>query len=188
MTSTVILFEGPDRLGKSTQLLKTKKWFEAKGRTPHVLHYSNVKAPDPEKASRKLYTQEFELFSFAHAFGLDLLLDRSHLGEAVYSPIYRGYSGDYVFDLEKKHLKPDQDVRLVLFVDDPENVVAREDGKSFSADVERKTIEMEAFVEAFEKSSIQLKTVVDIDGKSIEDVWFELEGFLSNKKTSTEGS
>ena len=30
---------------------------------------------------------------------INLIFNRSHLGESVYSPLYRGYSGDFVFDI-----------------------------------------------------------------------------------------
>jgi len=30
-----------------------------------------------------------------------LFFNRAHLGEVVYGPLYRGYSGDFVFDLEE---------------------------------------------------------------------------------------
>lgn len=34
----------------------------------------------------------------------NLILNRAHLGEYVYSPIYWGYEGDWIFDLEKLFL------------------------------------------------------------------------------------
>jgi hypothetical protein len=34
----------------------------------------------------------------------NIILNRAHLGEYVYSPIYRGYEGNWVFDLEESFL------------------------------------------------------------------------------------
>ena len=32
----------------------------------------------------------------------NIICNRAHLGECVYAPIYRGYWGEYVFDIENK--------------------------------------------------------------------------------------
>ena len=45
---------------------------------------------------------------------INLIFNRSHLGETVYSPLYRGYSGDYVFDIEKKICTISTKTRVIL--------------------------------------------------------------------------
>jgi thymidylate kinase len=174
----IYIVEGPDRTGKNSQILLLKKWLESKDRTPHVLHYSNVKCPDIKAASERYYRQMFDFCQFAIKNDYDLILNRAHIGEVVYSPIYRDYDGSYVYSLEKEFLKPTTPIALLLFIDDPDNLISREDGNSFSNDLEKKTIEVSAFVEAFERSKIKNKKVFDIDGLCIDDVWFEVKSFL----------
>jgi thymidylate kinase len=176
------VIEGVDRCGKSTQILKLKRWLESKGRAPHILHYSNLKCPDILAASKKHYKEMFDLMGFANKKGMDIIFDRAHLGEVVYSPKYRGYSGEYVYELEKKYLKSEGDACLILFVDDPAHLIERDDGLSFTTDYDKKLEEVNAFVEAFEKSNFKHKLFINLDDDGdrldIDDVWDKLLPFV----------
>lgn len=92
--------------------------------------------------------------------GARLIFDRWHLGEVVYSPLYRGYSGDYVFALEYEFdLDELADVRLILLTEDftiSKHFVS--DGESFD-DGKRKE-EQALFIKAFERSIIRDKRVI----------------------------
>lgn len=98
----------------------------------------------------------------------NLILNRAHLGEYVYSPIYRGYEGDWIFDLEKSFLHSSDfyqsSIRLFVFYDsDNSNLHFREDGKSFS-DNNNENLDKERgrFLQAFEKSMIPRKSIFDL--------------------------
>ena len=52
-----------------------------------------------------MYDDMFKLMINSKDKDINLIFNRSHLGETVYSPLYRGYSGDYIFDIEKKYTK-----------------------------------------------------------------------------------
>ena len=61
-----------------------------------------------ESEAKRFYTSYFEVLNS----DCDFIFDRGHLGEYVYSDLYRDYNGDYVFDLEDKLTK--EDIKLVL--------------------------------------------------------------------------
>lgn len=98
----------------------------------------------------------------------NLILNRAHLGEYVYSPIYRGYEGDWIFDLEKSLLQCSDfcksNIKLFVFYDsNNSNLHFREDGKSFSNNNnENLDKERLKFLQAFEKSMIPNKRIFDL--------------------------
>jgi thymidylate kinase len=169
----IYIIEGPDNVGKGTQIRNIKKYLEEKDRLVHVMHYSNIKGQNIEKRSQIYYEQMFQLCQFSLLQNFDLILDRAHLGEYVYSPIYRNYSGKYVFDIEKKF---DLDkIILFVFTARSEDLISREDGLSFSIELDKKQHELDFFKKAFELSNIKHKHLIDITNKDIDKVWKEIE-------------
>ncbi len=162
-----IIVEGPDNVGKSTLIQNLKNKFN--NFTFHNLHYSNVKQESPSKTieySTKMYTEMFQLmFECSKYENTGMILDRSHLGEMVYGPIYRGYTGEYVVDIERKfkHIHPIWDnLYLITLIDQPENLIKRDDGLSFSIDLEKKQTEINNFINAHDKSLIKHKLMINI--------------------------
>lgn len=98
----------------------------------------------------------------------NLILNRAHLGEYVYSPIYRGYEGDWIFDLEKSFFDSSDfhqsNIKLFVFYDsDNSKLRMREDGNSFSDnDDENLNKERGRFLKAFQKSMISHKKLFDL--------------------------
>lgn len=179
-----IIAEGVDALGKSTQIQKIKEEFEKQGVSVHILHYSNIKAfgNDNKKikeASYKQYRDMLKLANYAASEdSMALILDRSHIGEAVYSPLYRDYNGDFVFEEEKTFLWQDnlKRIKLILFTDEVEAIIKRDkernDGLSFSLDPEVKKKELDLFDKAFEKSILNKKRI-ELKGRDAEQIWNE---------------
>lgn len=192
-----IIIEGLDRCGKST-LISTlqatiyNNWIypEQKGpvidepTTCNILHYSNIKA-------KKLTPDEMQLVSFNHyCNGFDLMVqndrvnnthifDRFHLGEFVYSDLYRGYDGSYVFDIEKKYVELiDNRTYLIVMIDEADNLIARDDGLSFTTDKEKKQWEIDRFTQAYEKSNFTKKILINISDLSIDDVANKVKGWI----------
>jgi nicotinamide riboside kinase len=167
MRNLYIIVEGPDNVGKSTLIQNIKNHFN--NFTMHSLHYSNVRQDSPEAVieySENLYAGMFEIMVNQSRFkNSGVICDRSHLGEMVYGPIYREYSGEYVLDIEKsyQHLRFIWDnLVLVTLIDEPTRLVARDDGLSFSTDLSKKTTEINNFITAHEKSNIQHKLLLNI--------------------------
>lgn len=186
----VIIAEGIDNSGKGTQIQKIKDEFEKRGISVHILHYSNIKAfgNDNKKireASYKQFRDMFKLINYAAGEdSMALICDRAHLGECVYSPIYRDYSGDFVFEEEKNFIWQDnlKRIKLILFTDDAENVIKRDDGLSFSIDLDTKKKEIELFDKAFEKSILNKKRI-ELKGRDAEQIWNEeVKTFIFDNK------
>lgn len=152
------------------------------------LHYSNVKQENLEEViehNKKLYN---EMFGFMlHVLTLEnagVICDRSHLGEMVYGNIYRGYTGEYVLDIEKRYkhiLDIFKNLFLITLVDEPENLISREDGLSFSIDLDKKQRELELFDLAHNSSNILNKLIVNIKNKDAETVKNEVIQFINSK-------
>lgn len=179
MRNLFIIIEGPDAVGKSTLISNIKNYFN--DFTLHMLHYSNVKQDTPEKTiyySKKMYEEMFGfmLTSIKHN-QTGIICDRSHLGEMVYGPIYRNYSGEYVIDIEKKYhniLDVWDNLHLITLIDDADRIIDRDkergDGLSFSLDVEKKQTEIDNFIKAHHKSTIKNKLLVNINDKDADAV------------------
>ena len=168
-----LLIEGCDNVGKGTQIEYIKKYVEEKYNCPvHYMHYSNIKgAKDVRAVSEELYKQMFEIVGKDYGNCL-IICDRSHIGEAVYSPIYRGYDGDYVFKIEKA-ANLYTEVGLLVFTETAENLIKRDDGLSFSIDVDKKNDEISRFKAAYDKSILR-KKLIELNGRGKEEI-FEQE-------------
>lgn len=179
-----LIIEGLDNTGKSTLISNIQAtiyndWIHkdyADKYTCNILHYSNIK-------SDKLTPDEMRLVSSFHYHnGFDLMLkndrvnniliyDRFHLGEYVYSELYREYDGSYIFDIEKKYIEIiDEDTYLIVIIDDVDNLIKRDDGLSFTTDKVKKQWEIDRFKEAFDKSNFSKKLLININDLSISDV------------------
>jgi len=189
----ITIFEGIDNVGKTTQINLLNVELFKRGYINHILHYSAIKGVSNNESkiySKELYESMFDILyestSNIIKNNISFILDRSHIGEAVYSPLYREYNGDYVFSIEKlnKHFKSNfwSKFYLILLIDDPINVISREDGKSFSTDINTKYKEIELFENAVKKSHINNKLTININGLSIEDVQEKINKFIFEGK------
>lgn len=165
-----IIIEGLDRLGKSTladgieQRLGcfTRIHF---GKPPILGYYLNsVGALKAKEAyQRASFEQMFQFLSGNGRF----LLDRGHLGEAVYAKRYRNYDGNYVFDFETvANGEALTRTLLVLLVNYDKALEANlvDDGESF--DWTKRAEEQKDFEQAFHRSKIVNKLIMSVgDGK-----------------------
>jgi thymidylate kinase len=178
---TAIIIEGPDRVGKTTQIKRLMS-FLAGSKPMEWLHYTSIKGLTPE--------QQTELFkiTFDHMFKLiekqDAIwfLDRSHLGERVYGNIYRpGIDISYIWDLEKKyHIADREDVFLIVLYDSSFKNLERDDGDSYSTELQMCKKEVENFKAAYYGTSIRKKILLDIKDKNADEVQMEIESFISD--------
>jgi len=192
--SKFIIIEGTDNVGKDTQqdlIIKNMS-----DHVFHKLHYSSLPFKDDKDKhasySKELYETMFQLMmktKLANKPGdldINLIFNRSHLGETVYSPLYRGYSGDYVFDIEKKFTKAlREDLYLITLVNDPHTILKRDDGKSFYGNEEEIKAEVDGFTRAHRKSTIKNKLLVNVGTMSAIEVSNILVDFLAHENTIT---
>lgn len=154
MSSYII--EGIDRLGKSTLVksLKTQRYF-------NVIHYT--KPPPVEEMhlgctvdrsyQRDCFLNMFQLLKS----GANLICDRGHLGEVVYSR-YRGYDGNYVFDIENQFVDS-LSTQLILLIENFNGSHFKDDGLSLGS-VKDRAREQDIFISAFNKSAMQRKKII----------------------------
>jgi len=153
-----IIIEGVDNIGKSTLVNGLAKRFcQSQPKLLHCIGMPNN--GEAERTSKLFYASLFRLLSDNHH---TFIVDRGHLGEAVYSPIYRNYSGDYIFALEVLlYQKPT--LLILLDTHNPAVMASREDGLSLSGGkVERIAEEARLFRVAYAKSELT-KTVILVD-------------------------
>lgn len=158
-----IIVEGLDRCGKTTLINNIVKHFKK----PFTkLHYYGPPFKDDKKNIEfdvSLYKDMAKIFNYFDY----VIADRSHLGALVYSPLYRGCSGEHVSEIEDDL---PEDVILITLIDKAENLINRDDGESFSTEVYKKRKEIKLFVEAHDKSKIKHKLLIDIEFLNIEEV------------------
>jgi hypothetical protein len=176
-----VIFEGLDRCGKDTQI--TKFINNNKDKIFHTLKYSSLPFKDSEEYSLKLYKKLFELLL---STDYNFICNRAHLGETVYAPIYRGYnSSEEIFNYEKIYLSDINDIFLIVFVDEAQNLFLRDDGLGLSTSIEDIEEEKLAFELAFERSSIKNKLLINIDKKSPHDVEVMINNFINGQQNSS---
>ena len=177
------IIEGIDRLGKDTLIngILNKRGFH------QVLHYSiplklaaynhgtNGHTVLSDAEEEKLAYFQYQRASFRTMFTIlrdatfaHMIFNRAHLGECVYAPLYRGYSGDYIFDLEEDFkIKDNTNVRLILLTEDfdvAEHFV--DDGESLGS-IKNRRIEQELFLAAFEQSKIRDKRIICVTDPAV---------------------
>lgn len=160
MNPNKFLIEGIDYLGKSAlvQDLKDELGYFL---TLHYKRPENLKyyQGDLQKSNEASLATLFHLLRTPFA---DLIIDRAHLSESVYAPRYRGYSGDYVFDMEWRYqLEQVSQFRLILLTEDFDiSKHFKDDGDSH--DISRRIEEQDAFIDAFERSVIKDKRRINV--------------------------
>lgn len=161
---TKFIIEGIDRLGKDTLIQGLQKrcgFFQE-------IHYTKPKQLAFYESGTELAVaqQRYQADCFRTMFGLlrsptetRIILNRAHLGECVYAPLYRGYSGDYVFELETA-VQSITEIRLVLLTEDFSiSSHFMDDGASLGNTGNRQR-EQELFLSAFRRSAIRDKRLV----------------------------
>jgi hypothetical protein len=161
---TQFLIEGIDRVGKNMLAHSLLDRFGYHlvihyDRPPALTFYAGAGESSPERLFQEASFRT--LFQMLHHSDIRLIANRAHLGEVVYAPMYRGYSGDYVFALEENlHVAAWSHVRVVLLTEDfrcSRHFV--DDGKSLGA-AQAREAEQDAFVRAFSRSAFADKRLV----------------------------
>jgi hypothetical protein len=172
----IYIFEGMDNCLKDTliQLLRSSLSPQTQ-----ILKFSNPpkNIDSPEDWQKAHFKDMFDFLesNIANNFR-NLILNRAHLGEYVYAPIYRGYEGNWIFDLEEAFLKTcHKNIKklklFVLYDSDNDQLILREDDKSLSnRDIQKMDIERERFIKAFEKSNFTCKRIFDISNYTLDSV------------------
>lgn len=164
-----ILVEGLDCVGKDTQIQLIKNECEKRNKTVHIIHYSNLRFTNKnlliKEASERLYKDMFNKLLINERDDASVfIMNRAHIGEVVYSPLYRHYSGSFVYDYENAFVAlSNGKTLLMLFTDEVDKIIERDknrnDGKTFSLDRDKKQQEKDMFEDAVNKSKIKHKII-----------------------------
>jgi thymidylate kinase len=175
----LLIIEGGDQLGKSSLI---------KGLCEHF-NYDNVTIrhfgkPPKDLTSQKALSFQIECFheeidlykafrrkswSKHNYFPNKLIWNRSHLGEYVYGQMFRGVKKEILlhvlenFERHALHCLINNDIYLITLTADPEFFHSKEDGNSFSNNIEDKTKELELFKEIHNFSLIRNKCLIKVD-------------------------
>ena len=182
--SKFIIIEGTDNVGKDTQqdLIIEK----LNNLVFHKVHYSSLPfKEDKDKYatySKKMYNDMFKMMVNCKDEDINIIFNRSHLGETIYSPLYRGYSGDYVFNIEKKYANIlRKNLYLITLVNDPHTILKRDDGKSFYGNEEEVKAEVDGFKRAHRLSKIKNKQLINVGTMSAIEVSNLIYDFLNHQ-------
>jgi thymidylate kinase len=174
----LIIIESGDRLGKGTLIKGLCEYFDYKNIT--VRHCDKPPKDLTPKESFdfqfKCFEQEFKLIDYLSHINKKftyhdniIIYDRFYLGEFVYGQMFRNNDPNQIKNkilaLEHYYLKHNLwlDVYLITLTADPQFFLEREDGNSFSKNLEEKTKELELFKKAHEFSMIKNKLLINVD-------------------------
>lgn len=168
----LLIIEGPDRCGKNTLIKQfinqaenyiVRHWGSAKGETDKQkeIHQYNFFKKEFELASKR---SQFEMPDKTRYPNDIYIWNRAHLGEFVYGRLYRDTNPNlWVFNLEKQFgFDTDPDVYLLLLTAPAEFLCKKDDGQSFTAEVEGKKEELRLFLNTFHRSEIRNKLLLDV--------------------------
>lgn len=185
---SIIIFEAPDNCGKTTQIKLLNKFIANNNENVMNLHCMTFGISDNkvcEDYSREYYRNLMDVLKTMYEKTQYIILDRSWLGELIYGPIYRDYNGGFVLNIEKEFMEENKEiwehVCLISITDTPERIIARDDGDSFSTDVDVKKREILHFLNAHRLSNIydENKLLIDMkEGMTIDEVHKAITRFL----------
>jgi len=132
----------------------------------HTLHYGKPpKIETVQDYQEKTYKEMFDLLNCDKSF----ILDRSHIGEMIWSPIYRKYDAKpFIQKLEKKWFqenKTSKNIFLFILVDSNyDKWKLRDDnqGLNNTSDKEKHLTEIEHFRDSLNMTSIEQKYLFDL--------------------------
>lgn len=116
----MILFEGPDKSGKTTLLRNIAEVRPNSGIWKNTIFKPNSSVYSQGKIAG-LYLGFYEAMKIGGDGRYPLFVDRSHITELVYAPIKRNYEPDIVFWRE---YEPTMDA-VVVYVDTPADIMLK---------------------------------------------------------------
>jgi len=174
-----IIIEGGDRLGKDTIVKRLCDHFDYKNIT--LRHFDK---PPKGMSPKETLDFQFDVFYKEMLFvdhirdnihGDDwsyhdeiVIWNRSHLGEYVYSQMFRGISKKDVSArlrlFEERNLR--SNMFLITLTASAQFFLDQEDGNSFSQDLNQKEMELYLFKEAHALSLISNKKIIKVNKKN----------------------
>ncbi len=174
--NTIIAFDGPDNVGKGTQIALLRKAYPE---IPFALINLDrpVGSTPEEKISygTKTMLSQLEAMSAIHQRNVPQIIDRMHYTEYAYSILRGGHDIETILDIEKKYADLQNSFLTIIFIDTVENIAARDDGLSVYDKDDHENIKTitDRFLEISQKSMFK-NEVINIHGKDIPTVQQEV--------------
>ena len=180
MTKKIIIVCGLDRCGKSTLVSQLQMAYEKINKKVFYMHSKKPPSGIPEfqrEWSSKYYIGWSEMFEFMTTDVV--LLDRFHLGEMIYAPMFRHYDIEHAQKADE--ILSEQNTYLILLTDSVERLLERSDGCSLERDNGELISEVRTkFIDFFENSKIKNKLHLDLTKVELHDVFPITKKFLGD--------
>ena len=160
---SVLIFEGADCVGKTSLIEQYVKLLPEN--SVIVKHFSYPPKILINKNDQHDYCQieYFNELNFHKRFSnITFIYDRYYLGEQVYAPIFRGYSPNYINELEQK--LNEESAILILVTASPETVKKRFDGNFIKMENIEELLNRYEII--FKNSKIKNKIIINTDFES----------------------
>lgn len=179
----IIAFDGPDNVGKGTQIALLRKWLS---HLPFVV--TDLEKPcgssNEEKINYGLAASRNHLKATEAIWkeGIPQIIDRMHYTEYAYSIFRGGHEMQTIISMEKEFIHLKESFLIIVFVDEVENIRDRDDGKSnYNAeDLNEAQMLCDRFEDIAEESLFD-NHVINIHNKNIEVVKQEVQSLILEK-------
>lgn len=178
----ILGFDGPDNVGKSTQIKKVRKYFSELSFV--VLNIeSPIGASDCEKIKygKENSLKNMEAVESIFQKGIPQILDRTHFSEYAYSFLRGGHDLEDFMKMEKDFESLKKRFFVIVFVDEVENIQTRDDG--LSAFDPEKVEDIKKILKNFKdvsKKSIFKNVTININQKTEAEVFEEVLENINN--------
>jgi thymidylate kinase len=177
MKKDIILgFDGPDNVGKSTQIKKIRNYFV---KTPFVV--LNIESPVGENDLEKINygventTNNLQATGAIFKKGIPQILDRTHFSEYAYSFFRGGHELEEFLKIEKDFEYLKESLFIIVFTDCIEKIQERDDG--LSAFDPKKKEDIKKVIKNFEdisSKSVFKSVIININQKTEDQVFTEI--------------
>jgi len=173
MKKIILIFDGLDNVGKSTQIKKIRQWLNNK-----AFVITNLDAPIGEDNLKKIsYGSKnienfFKIWTLGWKNNIPLISDRGHFSEYAYRMFRDSDKIDDILEMEKKYSEIISDTIIFNFIDNANNIAQRDDGLSQyqaeEVDKIQKLIDRFKFIS---EKSIFENYLIDINAKDENEVF-----------------
>lgn len=165
----ILIVEGMDRCGKDTLIKHLRKTYF---KSPKTMMLHCVSPPNESSKEWALdhYTNILDQVNKMSMDGWNVILNRSHLGEDVYGPIYRTCSAPWVYDLDSEYLNQSDTLLVTLIDNHLERLADRDDGDSLSSNIHDMNRVLERFSMVHGLSNIKNKVLYDFAEQAVQSL------------------
>lgn len=179
----IIAFDGPDNVGKGTQISLLRKWLN---HIPFVL--TNLDRPhgktDGEKMDYGFSASKNHLIAKRAIWreNIPQIADRMHYTEYSYSINRGGHDLNTIKELENEFLEMKDDFFTIIFIDEIKNIRARDDGKSnYNVNDINEVTDITNRFSKIAKHSFFDNVIININNKNIAEVQKAVQKALLEK-------